>query len=153
MVTPEREAIGEPCRSFLGLGDSAHSRSERALSRRCRSLSRVSVRQERLDESPDERQRLVSDLPPAAVDYQSVAPVRHLDDLGDTLVLLLFLVRGVRDREGSRVVLLQLEFRDVRLLKPGVEMEVDSGDPSSGDADDPGRQSRPDSASRNTDGI
>ena len=117
------------------------------------SLSRVSVRQERLDESPDERQRLVSDLPPAAVDDQSVAPVRHLDDLGDTLVLLLFLVRGVRDREGSRVVLLQLEFRDVRLLKPGVEMEVDSGDPSSGDADDPGRQSRPDSASRNTDGI
>src|SRR5439155_7641651 len=38
---------------------------------------------ERLHESPDERQRLVSDLTPAAVDNQAVAPVRHLEDLGD----------------------------------------------------------------------
>ena len=46
-----------------------------------------------------------------------------------------------------------LKSRDVPLLTPGVEMEVDPGDPTSGNADDAWRQSCADSQRGNTYGI
>src|SRR5882724_3003644 len=115
--------------SLLGLGDSAPSGPGAGAAQMV--SSRLAVRRERLYEPPDERQRLVGDLPPTAVDDQAVAPVRHLDDLGDTFVLLLLLVRGVRDRERSRIVLLPCDEQerstievlriDLR-LRPGIEV-------------------------------
>src|SRR4051812_31641033 len=59
-----------------------------------------------LDEAPNERERRVGDLAPAAVDRERVPAVLDLDDLGHALVVLLLLVRGVRDRPRDRVVLL-----------------------------------------------
>src|SRR6516225_2197540 len=54
--------------------------------------------------SPDERQRRLCDLAPAVVDREGVAAVRHLQFLGHALVLLLALVRRVRDRPWDGVV-------------------------------------------------
>jgi hypothetical protein len=59
-----------------------------------------------LDESLDELEHFVADLPPTAVDRERVSAVRDLNDLGHALVALLPLVRGIRDRPGHGVVLL-----------------------------------------------
>src|SRR3954468_14577134 len=58
-------------------------------------------------EPPDELQGHLGHLSPAAVDRERVATSAHLDDLGDSLlVLLLLLEGGVRDRPGHGVILL-----------------------------------------------
>jgi hypothetical protein len=59
-----------------------------------------------LGEAPYERERSVGDLPPAAVDGQRMAAVRHLDDLRDAFVALLLLEGRVGDRPRDRVILL-----------------------------------------------
>src|SRR5262249_45752754 len=51
-----------------------------------------------------ELERLVGDLPPAGVNGQRVPTVRHLDDLCDGLVALLFLIGSVRDRPRDGMV-------------------------------------------------
>src|SRR5436190_13043736 len=59
-----------------------------------------------LDEPLDELERLVADLPPAAVDRERVPTVGDLDDLSDAVISLLELVGGVRDCPGDGVILL-----------------------------------------------
>src|ERR1700730_9546759 len=59
-----------------------------------------------LDEALHERQRGVGDAGPATVNGESVPAARDLGDLGDVLVALLALVRGVGDRWRDSVVLL-----------------------------------------------
>src|SRR3989442_11311436 len=58
------------------------------------------------DESLDERERRVGDLPPAAVDRERVSAVRDLYDLGHALVAPLLLEGSVRDGPWDGVVLL-----------------------------------------------
>src|SRR5437762_150157 len=63
----------------------------------------------RLGEALDEGERRLGDLPPAAVDHERVPAVGYLGDLGQGLVPLLLLVRGVRDRPRDGVVLLAVD--------------------------------------------
>src|SRR5437773_10103325 len=63
----------------------------------------------RLGEALDEGERRLGDLPPAAVDHERVPAVGYLGDRGQGLVPLLLLVRGVRDRQRDRVVLLAVD--------------------------------------------
>src|SRR3982751_213626 len=60
----------------------------------------------RSDEALDEAERGASDLVPAAVDGEGMTAVRHLEDLGDAWIVLLLLVRGMRDRPRHGVILL-----------------------------------------------
>src|SRR5215217_7922283 len=60
--------------------------------------------QEELGEALDERERLVGDLTPAAVDGQRVSPAGDLLDLGHAGVVLLLLVGGVDDRRRDGVI-------------------------------------------------
>src|SRR4051794_17622296 len=62
-----------------------------------------------LGEPLDEVERRLSDLPPAVVDGEGVAPVRHHHELRHGPVAPLPLVGGVRDRPRHRVVLLTLD--------------------------------------------
>src|SRR6185369_3674341 len=61
------------------------------------------------DEALHELERRLGDFPPAAVDRERVAAIRHLLDLGHGLVSPLPLVGGVSDRPGNGVVLLSVE--------------------------------------------
>src|SRR5450755_447352 len=58
-----------------------------------------------LGEAANELEGGVGDLAPAAVDGQRVSSAWDLGDLGNALVVLLALVRRVRDRPGNRMVL------------------------------------------------
>src|SRR5262245_6569863 len=57
----------------------------------------------------DEVERGLGDLAPTVIDGERVAAVRNLDDLGHAGVVLLTLVRGVRDRPRDGVVLLAVD--------------------------------------------
>ena len=91
-------------RTLAGARNAALFGELRSLPSRTRRLARLGTAS--LDESLDERKRLVGDLAPAAIDRERVAAVRDLDDLSDTRVPPLLLERGVCDRPGHRVVLL-----------------------------------------------
>ena len=64
---------------------------------------------ERLIEPLDEVECDLGHLAPAMVDRERVASVRDLDDLRDSRIVLLPLVRRVRDRPGHGVVLLAID--------------------------------------------
>src|SRR6266511_3994305 len=81
-----------------------------------------------LGEAPDERQRRVGDLTPAAVDGERVAALLDLDDLGHALVVLLLLVGRVRDRPWDGVVLLAGDHQQrATLWVPGVDLRLGPG--------------------------
>src|SRR5947209_12754781 len=64
-----------------------------------------------LDESFDERQRGLGDIAPAAVDRKRVATIGDLADLGEAVVVSLFLVGGFGDRPRDGVVRTAVEDR------------------------------------------
>jgi hypothetical protein len=77
-----------------------------------------------LGEAPDERERGVGDLPPAAVNRQGVSAAWDLHDFSHAIISPLSLERRVRDRPRDRVVLLTGNDQQRAALRVIVEARI-----------------------------
>src|SRR6266550_4894090 len=114
-------AMEVPARSVGGKAKEAlRSWSDRRASPDARARHGPLASWPRLDEPPDERERAIGDVAPTAIDRERMSPTGDLQDLRDTLVPLLLLVRGVCD--GPRHGVIELPVHDeqrpaVRVLR------------------------------------
>src|SRR5262249_46219896 len=99
--------------------------------RRVMAISSSSGALRSLDEALDEGEGRLGYLAPAAVDGESMAAARHLDDLGHSGIPLLLLEGGVGYRPGDRVVLFARQDEERTALRivsidtgfgPGIEI-------------------------------